>query len=55
MRPLLLIARPRRTGKARLPDGVGGRSRASAGVPWLERPTDEKLFRFNKGGKLTRC
>lgn len=44
--------RPRRTGAARLPDGAAGRSRASAGVPWLERPLDEKLFRFNKGGKL---
>ncbi|MBO4227231.1 hypothetical protein [Bradyrhizobium neotropicale] len=46
------VGRPRRTGKERLPDGAAGRSRASAGVPWLERPADEKLFRFNKGGKL---
>ncbi|WP_316168920.1 MULTISPECIES: site-specific integrase [unclassified Bradyrhizobium] len=44
--------RPRKADGIKLADGQAGRGRASAGVPWLERPADEKLFRFCKGGRL---
>jgi integrase len=44
--------RPRKVAGTPLKDGEAGRSRASAGVPWLERPADEKLFRFCNGGRL---
>jgi integrase len=49
------LARPRRgegEPSARLPNGAAGRSRSSAGVPFLERHADEKLFRFHIGGRL---
>jgi integrase len=45
-------ARPRKAAGRLLKDGEAGRSRTSAGVPWLERPADEKLFRFHNGGRL---
>lgn len=47
------LARPTKASARRqLADGEAGRSRTSAGVAWLQRPGSEKLFRFNKGGKL---
>lgn len=46
------VARPTKASGLRLVDGQAGRSRASAGVAWLDRPADEKLFRFCKGGRL---
>lgn len=45
------LQRPRK-GEKPLRDGEAGRSRTSAGVPWLKRPADEKLFRFHVGGRL---
>jgi integrase len=45
-------SRPRKADGSTLLDGQAGRSRASAGVPWLQRPANEKLFRFCKGGRL---
>lgn len=45
-------ARPRKTDGAVLPNGTAGRSQADAGVPWLERAGDAKLFRFHKGTPL---
>ena len=44
--------RPRKAPGKHLKDGEAGCSRASAGVPWLERPAEEKLFRFHNGGRL---
>ena len=51
-------AQPARTGRPRtasgkpLASGEAGRSRTSAGVPFLERAPAEKLFRFHAGGRL---
>lgn len=45
-------ARPRRIGSKPLPNGVAGRSRRDAGVAFLDRHPDEKLFRFHIGGRL---
>lgn len=47
--------RPTRPGKASgvvLANGAAGRSRDGAGVPFLDRHPDQKLFRFRKGGRL---
>lgn len=44
--------RPRKAAGAVLANGAAGRSRSGAGVPFLERHPDEKLFRFCKGGRL---
>jgi hypothetical protein len=44
--------RPRKSDGKPLKDGEAGRSRTSAGMPWLERPANEKLFRFAIGGRL---
>lgn len=44
--------RPRKADGQVLANGAAGRSRQGAGVPFLERPADEKLFRFCKGGRL---
>ena len=46
------IARPRSDGIQRLCNGVAGRSRAGAGLPFLDRGDEARLFRFNQGGKL---
>jgi integrase len=46
------ISRPRKANGRSLANGAAGQSRRSAGVPWLNRPADEKLFRFSKGGRL---
>ena len=50
------MGRPRRgVGKPTdrpLVNGAAGRSRASAGVAFLDRPADDKLFRFHNGGRL---
>jgi len=46
------VGRPRKAAGRVLANGAAGRSRVSAGVPWLDRPTDEKLFRFCAGGRL---
>jgi hypothetical protein len=48
-------ARPERPRKALdvvLPNGAAGRSRRSAGIPFLERDPNEKLFRFAISGHL---
>jgi integrase len=45
-------ARPRRDGPERLPNGLAGRSRDGAGVAFLDRGNDARLFRFHSGGKL---
>ncbi len=45
-------ARPRKAGGGVLPNGAAGRSRRDAGMPFLDRHPDEKLFRFVKGSKL---
>jgi integrase len=45
-------ARPRKAAGTMLANGAAGRSRAGAGVPFLDRHPDEKLFRFCKGGRL---
>ena len=44
--------RPHKGAGKPLKGGEAGRSRASAGVSWLERPADQKLFRFHNGGRL---
>jgi integrase len=44
--------RPRRDGKTPLPNGVAGRPRAGAGLPFLERGSEARLFRYCAGGKL---
>lgn len=44
--------RPRKAAGEALANGAAGRSRAGAGLPWLDRPADQKLFRFAKGGRL---
>lgn len=46
------LARPRKADNRALPNGAAGRSRRDAGVPFLDRAADEKLFRFCKGGRL---
>lgn len=46
------IRRPRKAVGARLANGAGGRSRADAGVPFLDRSPDAKIFRFSVGGHL---
>jgi integrase len=46
------MGRPRKADGMPLGNGAAGRSRGSAGVPWLERQPDEKLFRFAAGGRL---
>jgi hypothetical protein len=46
------LERPRKSVGTVLANGAAGRARASAGVAWLERPGDEKLFRFHNGGRL---
>jgi integrase len=45
-------ARPRKLSNEPLANGAAGRSRQDAGVPFLERGPDEKLFRFHIGGHL---
>jgi len=46
-------ARPNRaTSRKSLPRGAAGRSQRDAGVPFLKRPLDVKLFRFHQGGRL---
>lgn len=45
-------ARPRASELYLLPNGAGGRSRIDAGVPFLKRPKDSRLFRFHAGGAL---
>lgn len=45
-------ARPRARPGIKLKNGAGGRSRADAGVAFLERHRDARLFRFHKGGHL---
>lgn len=45
-------ARPHRTGTTRLANGVAGQSRADAGIPFLDRNPDAKLFRYHAGGRL---
>ncbi|MCB2106995.1 MAG: tyrosine-type recombinase/integrase [Rhodobacteraceae bacterium] len=44
--------RPRKADSAVLPNGAAGRNQADAGVPWLERSPDAKLFRFHAGTPL---
>jgi integrase len=45
-------ARPRSDGTQRLARGVAGQSRRDAGLPFLERGDEARLFRFSQGGKL---
>src|SRR5258706_12481412 len=45
-------ARPRKASGEPLANGAAGRSRRDAGVPFLNRSPDEKLFRFHIGGRL---
>jgi integrase len=45
-------ARPRKETGEPLANGAAGRSRRDAGVPFLERGPDEKLFRFHISGHL---
>jgi integrase len=45
-------ARPRKAAGKPLANGAAGRSRQGAGVAFLERDPDEKLFRFHIGGRL---
>ena len=45
-------ARPRKETGVALANGVAGQSRRGAGVPFLDRDPDEKLFRFHIGGRL---
>ena len=45
-------SRPRKAHGAALANGVAGHSRRDAGVPFLDRNRDEKLFRFHIGGRL---
>jgi integrase len=44
--------RPRKADGEPLANGAAGQSRRSAGVPFLDRDPDEKLFRFHIGGRL---
>lgn len=44
--------RPRREGATALANGLAGQSRADAGVPFLKRHPDAKLFRYHAGGRL---
>lgn len=46
------LARPRKGGNKVLANGEAGRSRRDAGVAFLDRNPNEKLFRFCKGGRL---
>jgi len=45
-------SRPRASVEQVLPNGSGGRSRVDAGVPFLKRPRESRLFRFHAGGAL---
>jgi integrase len=45
-------ARPRKATGEPLANGAAGRSRRDAGLPFLERGPDEKLFRFHISGHL---
>jgi integrase len=45
-------ARPRKAAGVALANGAAGQSRRDAGVPFLDRSPDEKLFRFHIGGRL---
>jgi integrase len=45
-------ARPRKAAGEVLANGAAGRSRRDAGVSFLNRSPDEKLFRFHIGGRL---
>lgn len=45
-------ARPRKTGTTRLRNGAAGRARDQAGVPFLDRPLNSRLFRFRPSGHL---
>jgi integrase len=45
-------ARPRKAQGVALANGAAGRSPRDAGVPFLDRAPDEKLFRFHIGGRL---
>jgi integrase len=44
--------RPRKASGVVLANGAAGRSRGDAGVPFLDRSPDAKLFRFSIGGHL---
>jgi integrase len=44
--------RPRKADGKPLASGTAGRSRRDAGIPFLDRSGDEKLFRFAIGGRL---
>jgi integrase len=46
------MARPRKAPGVALANGAAGQSRRSAGMPFLDRNPDEKLFRFHIGGRL---
>lgn len=46
------LARPRKAAGMALANGAAGRSRRDAGVPFLDRHPDAKLFRFAIGGHL---
>jgi integrase len=46
------MARPRKEPGVALANGAAGHSRRDAGVPFLDRSPDEKLFRFHIGGRL---
>jgi integrase len=46
------IERPRKVSGLPLANGAAGQSRRDAGVPFLYRSPDEKLFRFHIGGRL---
>jgi integrase len=46
------VARPRKAAGVTLANGAAGQSRRDAGVPFLDRGPDEKLFRFHIGGRL---
>ena len=45
-------ARPKAEGGRRLPNGAAGRSQADAGMPFLARGPEAKLFRFHASGRL---
>jgi hypothetical protein len=46
------MGRPRKADGEPLANGAAGQSRRGAGVPFLDRAPDEKLFRFHIGGRL---
>jgi integrase len=46
------LARPRKAAGKPLANGTAGRSRRDAGVPFLDRHPDQKLFRFSISGHL---